>query len=189
MFIVCFWLLQLLIFLDFTFFLRKESASALLNKYVVRCLRSPPRGGVWEILASTKWRTARLAHSGFLLVLQVFDPSRQRLTHVVKDWSVFFLCITDSICQDNVVAIIRRFPHWSKYFDNATERHDFICWQIDSLISCVHFRWFTITYFVFVMHSWWNRLNYKTDDVMLTGTLVLPIMHNKNEKPNSTKSD
>jgi hypothetical protein len=45
-----------------------------------------------------------------------------------------------------------------------------------------------ITYFVFVMHSWWDRLNYGTDDVMLTDnvTPVSPRMHNKNEEPNWT---
>jgi hypothetical protein len=36
-----------------------------------------------------------------------------------------------------------------------------------------------ITYFVFVMHSWSHRLNYGTDDVMLTVTPVSPRMHNK----------
>ena len=35
-----------------------------------------------------------------------------------------------------------------------------------------------------VMHSWWDRLNYRTDDVMLTVTPVSPRMHNKNEEPN-----
>ena len=40
------------------------------------------------------------------------------------------------------------------------------------------------SYFVFVMHSWGDRRNYGTDDVMLTVTPVSPRMHYKNDEPN-----
>jgi hypothetical protein len=40
----------------------------------------------------------------------------------------------------------------------------------------------TITYFVFLIHSCSDRLNYATHDVMLTVTPVSPRMHNKNEE-------
>jgi len=42
-----------------------------------------------------------------------------------------------------------------------------------------------IRLFAFVMHSWWDRFNYGTDDVMPTVKPDLSRMHNKNEVGNS----
>ncbi len=42
----------------------------------------------------------------------------------------------------------------------------------------------SITYFVFVMHSWWDRRNCERDVISPIVKPVSPKMHNKNEQPN-----
>jgi hypothetical protein len=69
--------------------------------------------------------------------------------------------------------------HWNRIeFQFAGQVCCWICMSIvTAALHCTVI--IVITYLVFVMHSWWDRLNFNTDDVMLTVTPVSPRMHTK----------
>ncbi len=55
---------------------------------------------------------------------------------------------------------------------------------VPGMINFLSFISISIWLFVFIIHSWSDRLNYATDDVTLTVTPVSQKMHKKNEVGN-----